>query len=89
MKRFIENHEKKIYLAIIVLAVILICVLCGQKQGFFEDEYYTFAEISTLNNCISNRLLWCNTPLKYYTSITPNHGNWCNTYEGITPHLIR
>ena len=36
-------------------------------QKVFNAEYYTFGVLSALNNCISIRLLWCNTP----ESITP------------------
>ena len=56
-------------------------------QKVFNAKYYTFAGLSTLNDCISISLLWCNTPRKYYTSITPNSPKWCNTFKGITPHL--
>ena len=56
-------------------------------QKVFNAKYYTFAGLSTLNDCISIRLLWCNTPRKYYTCITPNSPKWCNTFKGITPHL--
>ena len=56
-------------------------------QKVFNAKYYTFAGLSILSGCISIRLLWCNTPRKYYTSITPNSLKWCNTFKGITPHL--
>ena len=48
-------------------------------QKVFNAKYYTFAGLSTLSDCTSIRLLWCNTPRKYYTSIKPNSLKWCNT----------
>ena len=94
MKRFIEKHEKKIYLAIIVLAVILICVLCGQKQGFFEDEYYSY----TLSNGPGMQIVFekgyyyspASTPYIHSMNASDQYGIkqvWINQINDVHPPL--
>ena len=46
LQKNVKRNEKKIVLLVILIGICVLALLISQKQGFFEDEYYSY----TLSN---------------------------------------